>query len=78
MWRSIWAAAWWSTPRGPEPASRSPLAANPLLGAVRPDPEGSPLSSYTPPRLPDGATAGPDTGYSGTEPPDDAAETSAR
>lgn len=56
----------------------SPLAANPLLGAVRPDPEGSPLSSYTPPRLPDGATAGPDTGYSGTEPPDDAAETSAR
>ncbi|WP_405601983.1 NlpC/P60 family protein [Streptomyces sp. NBC_01410] len=56
----------------------SPLAANPLLGAVRPDPDGSPLSSYTPPRLPDGATAGPDTGYSGAEPPDEAAETSAR
>ncbi|WP_328668306.1 NlpC/P60 family protein [Streptomyces sp. NBC_00322] len=55
----------------------SPVAANPLLGAVRPDPDGSPLSSYTPPRLPDGATAGPDTGYSQAEPPD-AAETSAR
>ncbi|TQK51904.1 cell wall-associated NlpC family hydrolase [Streptomyces sp. SLBN-118] len=55
----------------------SPIAANPLLGAVRPDPDGSPVSSYTPPPLPDGATAGPDTGYSGAEPPDDAAETSA-
>ncbi|WP_406303068.1 NlpC/P60 family protein [Streptomyces sp. NBC_00885] len=56
----------------------SPLAANPLLGAVRPDPDGSPLSTYTPPPLPDGATEGPDTGYSAPEPPDDAAETSAR
>ncbi|RPK58006.1 putative endopeptidase precursor [Streptomyces sp. ADI96-02] len=42
----------------------SPLAANPLLGAVRPDPEGAPLTSYTPPELPDGATDGSDTGYS--------------
>ncbi|MET7620051.1 C40 family peptidase [Streptomyces sp. NPDC005408] len=56
----------------------SPIAANPLLGAVRPDPDGSPLSSYTPPQLPDGATAGPDTGYSEAEPPADAPATEAR
>lgn len=29
----------------------SPIAANPLLGAVRPDPDGKPLRRYTPPRL---------------------------
>ncbi|MFJ8026354.1 NlpC/P60 family protein [Streptomyces sp. NPDC096311] len=29
----------------------SPIAANPLLGAVRPDPDGKPLRHYTPPRL---------------------------
>lgn len=56
----------------------SPIAANPLLGAVRPDPDGRPLGEYTPPRLPNGATAGPDTGYSGAEPPDGAPDTSAR
>ncbi|NUK03787.1 C40 family peptidase [Streptomyces lunaelactis] len=69
--------------QAPRPGTRvkvSPIAANPLLGAVRPDPAGSPLSTYTPPRLPDGATAGPDTGYSGTEDPDapDAEDTSVR
>ncbi|GLV80944.1 hypothetical protein Slala03_06330 [Streptomyces lavendulae subsp. lavendulae] len=42
----------------------SPIAANPLLGAVRPDPEGVPLAEFTPPPLPEGATAGDDTGYS--------------
>ncbi|MFK4223491.1 NlpC/P60 family protein [Streptomyces sp. NPDC019890] len=56
----------------------SPIAANPLLGAVRPDPDGRPLDEFTPPRLPDGATAGPDTGYAESEPPDDAPDTSAR
>ncbi|MEU0301162.1 NlpC/P60 family protein [Streptomyces sp. NPDC006175] len=41
----------------------SPLASNPLLGAVRPDPGGEPLSTYTLPELPEGATSGADTGY---------------
>ncbi|MFJ2293833.1 NlpC/P60 family protein [Streptomyces sp. NPDC087894] len=41
----------------------SPLASNPLLGAVRPDPDGEPLGAYTLPELPDGATSGADTGY---------------
>ncbi|MER6911664.1 C40 family peptidase [Streptomyces sp. NPDC000594] len=48
----------------------SPIAANPLLGAVRPDPLGSPLppGAYIPPPLPEGATAGPDTGWAGGTP----------
>lgn len=54
----------------------SPIAANPLLGAVRPDPDGTPLDAYTPPRLPDTATAGPDTGYRGAEAPADVPEES--
>ncbi|MFE9215772.1 NlpC/P60 family protein [Streptomyces lavendulae] len=55
----------------------SPIAANPLLGAVRPDPEGVPLAEFTPPPLPEGATAGDDTGYSaGTGDSDE--DTSAR
>ncbi|MFB7086576.1 NlpC/P60 family protein [Streptomyces sp. NPDC056296] len=41
----------------------SPIAANPVLGAVRPDPGGEPLRRYTPPRLPEGATDGSDAGY---------------
>ncbi|MEU1482293.1 NlpC/P60 family protein [Streptomyces sp. NPDC005752] len=41
----------------------SPLASNPLLGAVRPDPGSEPLSTYAPPELPEGATAGADSGY---------------
>lgn len=41
----------------------SPIAANPVLGAVRPDPGGEPLRRYTPPRLPEGATEGSDEGY---------------
>ncbi|MFJ8918833.1 C40 family peptidase [Streptomyces sp. NPDC102415] len=41
----------------------SPLASNPLLGAVRPDPDGEPLGAYTLPDLPEGATSGADTGY---------------
>ncbi|WP_329381610.1 C40 family peptidase [Streptomyces sp. NBC_01716] len=51
----------------PRPGGRvkvSPIASNPLLGAVRPDPGAAPLdaASYEPPELPPGATAGDDTG----------------
>ncbi|MFG2335780.1 NlpC/P60 family protein [Streptomyces yangpuensis] len=62
----------------------SPIAANPLLGAVRPDPDGTPLAEFTPPPLPEssGAATGDDTGYSAEEAPTDeesaAAVTSAR
>ncbi|WP_369376365.1 NlpC/P60 family protein [Streptomyces sp. cg36] len=52
--------------QAPRPGARvkvSPIAANPLLGAVRPDPTAGPLSTYRPPKLPPGATGdGPDTG----------------
>lgn len=53
--------------QAPRPGARikvSPIAANPILGAVRPDTEGEPLRSYTPPKLPEGATDGSDEGYS--------------
>ncbi|MET7711971.1 C40 family peptidase [Streptomyces sp. NPDC005407] len=62
--------------QAPRPGTKvkvSPIASNPLIGAVRPDPDGSPLSSYTPPRLPKGATAGKDAGYSAAEAPDTSA-----
>ncbi|MBT2444887.1 C40 family peptidase [Streptomyces sp. ISL-36] len=52
--------------QAPRPGGRvkvSPIAANPLLGAVRPDPDGEPLATYTPPELPSGATDGADDGY---------------
>ncbi|MFF5485721.1 NlpC/P60 family protein [Streptomyces virginiae] len=57
----------------------SPIAANPLLGAVRPDPDGAPLAEFTPPALPEApaAQAGDDTGYSAEEAPTEEA-TSAR
>ncbi len=41
--------------QAPRPGARikvSPLASNPVLGAVRPDPGGAPLERYVPPRLP--------------------------
>jgi len=47
----------------------SPVASNPVLGAVRPDPDGSPLSSYRGPELPDGATDGSDEGYGASSAP---------
>jgi peptidoglycan DL-endopeptidase CwlO len=62
--------------QAPRPGTKvkvSPIASNPLIGAVRPDPDGSPLSSYTPPQLPKGATAGKDDGYSAAEAPDTSA-----
>lgn len=51
----------------PRPGARvkvSPIASNPLLGAVRPDPDAGSLdaASYVPPELPPGATEGDDTG----------------
>ncbi|MER6802538.1 MULTISPECIES: C40 family peptidase [Streptomyces] len=52
--------------QAPRPGARikvSPLAANPVLGAVRPDPDGEPLRRYVPPELPEGATEGSDEGY---------------
>ncbi|MER5227566.1 C40 family peptidase [Streptomyces flaveus] len=50
-------------PRPDATVKVSPLAANPVLGAVRPDPAGEPLRQYTPPKLPPGATDGSDEGY---------------
>nr|WP_329099043.1 C40 family peptidase [Streptomyces sp. NBC_01439] len=73
--------------QAPRPGARvkvSPIAANPLLGAVRPDPDGAPLAEFTPPELPEAATGGvgDDAGYSAEEAPDaadaDDAATSAR
>lgn len=60
--------------QAPRPGAKvkvSPIAANPLLGAVRPDPDGAPLPAFTPPPLPvaSGAAAGDDTGYSDEEAP---------
>ncbi|MGW1066519.1 NlpC/P60 family protein [Streptomyces aureus] len=57
--------------QAPRPGARikvSPIAANPLLGAVRPDPDGEPLRQYTPPKLPEGATDGSDEGYASAAP----------
>ncbi|MGW1127735.1 NlpC/P60 family protein [Streptomyces sp. NPDC002526] len=47
----------------------SPVASNPVLGAVRPDPDGTPLASYQGPELPEGATDGSDEGYSASAAP---------
>ncbi|MFJ4337791.1 NlpC/P60 family protein [Streptomyces sp. NPDC088915] len=52
--------------QAPRPGAKvkvSPVAANPLLGAVRPDPDGTALASYTPPDLPEGAGDGGDEGF---------------
>ncbi|WP_263302036.1 C40 family peptidase [Streptomyces purpurogeneiscleroticus] len=52
--------------QAPRPGAKvkiSPIAANPLLGAVRPDEGAAGLKNYTPPELPEGATDGDDTGY---------------
>ncbi|MFF4292581.1 NlpC/P60 family protein [Streptomyces vinaceus] len=57
--------------QAPRPGAKvkvSPIAANPLLGAVRPDPGAAPLAEFTAPSLPEGE-AGGDTGYSATEAP---------
>ncbi|MWA13603.1 C40 family peptidase [Streptomyces sp. BA2] len=53
--------------QAPRPGAKvkvSPIAANPVRGAVRPDPKARPMEDYTPPKLPRGAMKGADTGYS--------------
>ncbi|MFB7912832.1 NlpC/P60 family protein [Streptomyces sp. NPDC056061] len=58
--------------QAPRPGTRvkvSPVASNPLLGAVRPDPGGTPLADYHTPRLPETATAGSDAGYGSSSAP---------
>ncbi|MGX5212656.1 NlpC/P60 family protein [Streptomyces violaceus] len=65
--------------QAPRPGAKvkvSPIAANPLLGAVRPDPSGKPLRRYAPPQLPENATDGSDDGYDSYAAP--APDTSAR
>ncbi|MBO1336168.1 C40 family peptidase [Streptomyces sp. VRA16 Mangrove soil] len=52
--------------QAPRPGARvkvSPIAANPLLGAVRPDPGAVAMSGYRAPVLPPDALSGQDTGY---------------
>ncbi|WP_372350166.1 NlpC/P60 family protein [Streptomyces sp. KL116D] len=52
--------------QAPRPGARvkvSPIAANPLLGAVRPDPGAGAMSGYRAPELPAGAMEGGDAGY---------------
>ncbi|MEW2811939.1 NlpC/P60 family protein [Streptomyces massasporeus] len=54
--------------QAPRPGAKvkvSPIAANPVLGAVRPDPAGEPQRRYEPPELPEGAADGSDEGYEG-------------
>ncbi|MGW0747979.1 NlpC/P60 family protein [Streptomyces sp. NPDC002587] len=66
--------------QAPRPGAKvkvSPIAANPLLGAVRPDADGTPLTRFTPPPLPEDTTAGDDTGYSEEEAPEDSASADA-
>ncbi|MEU3403509.1 NlpC/P60 family protein [Streptomyces sp. NPDC006670] len=67
--------------QAPRPGAKvkvSPIAANPLLGAVRPDPDGTPLAHFTPPPLPQAPATGDDTGYDAdTEPASAASAASA-
>ncbi|GAA3957510.1 NlpC/P60 family protein [Streptomyces marokkonensis] len=65
-------------PRPGAEVKASPIAANPVLGAVRPDPGGEPLRRYTPPRIPEGATDGSDEGYAAADYAPVAPETSIR
>lgn len=57
--------------QAPRPGAKvkvSPIAANPILGAVRPDPSARPLAHYTPPAIPKTATEGPDDGFGTLQP----------
>ncbi|MEU5219431.1 NlpC/P60 family protein [Streptomyces sp. NPDC020807] len=52
--------------QAPRPGGKvkvSPIAANPLIGAVRPDPGATALGTYAPPELPAEAREGGDEGY---------------
>ncbi|MFF9508810.1 NlpC/P60 family protein [Streptomyces sp. NPDC014724] len=58
--------------QAPRPGAQvkvSPVASNPLLGAVRPDPQSEPLSAYRLPQLPQSASTGSDSGYSSSSAP---------
>ncbi|MFB7219440.1 NlpC/P60 family protein [Streptomyces sp. NPDC056227] len=60
--------------QAPRPGSQvkvSPLASNPLLGAVRPDPKSPSLSSYSLPELARDASSGSDAGYDSSSAPGD-------
>ncbi|MER7484880.1 NlpC/P60 family protein [Streptomyces sp. NPDC126497] len=57
--------------QAPRPGARirvSPIAADPVLGAVRPDPDGEPVRRYVPPELPAGAAEGSGGGYAPAAP----------
>lgn len=58
--------------QAPRPGAKvkvSPVAANPPLGAVRPDPDAAPLARFAPPPLPEAPDGEGDAGYSGEEAP---------
>ncbi|UGY93617.1 NlpC/P60 family protein [Streptomyces gobiensis] len=58
--------------QAPRPGAKvkvSPVAANPVLGAVRPDGGAQPLRDYTPPEIPADAADGDDTGYGSADAP---------
>lgn len=58
--------------QAPRPGSLvkvSPVASNPVLGAVRPDPESAALATYRAPELPAGSSAGSDEGYASSSAP---------
>jgi cell wall-associated NlpC family hydrolase len=60
--------------QAPRPGSEvkiSPLASNPLLGAVRPDPESPPLSRYSLPEPARDTSDGSDAGYDSSSAPGD-------
>ncbi|WP_327133562.1 NlpC/P60 family protein [Streptomyces sp. NBC_01343] len=62
--------------QAPRPGAKvkvSPIAANPLLGAVRPDSDATPLTAFTPPPLPKSPEGG-DAGYSAARAPDPAGD----
>ncbi|MFK0285647.1 NlpC/P60 family protein [Streptomyces sp. NPDC090499] len=57
--------------QAPRPGARikvSPIAANPILGAVRPDPTAASLARYTPPAIPKAATDGSDEAFGTSQP----------
>ncbi|MEU9346833.1 NlpC/P60 family protein [Streptomyces sp. NPDC048278] len=57
--------------QAPRPGAKikvSPIAANPILGAVRPDPTAASLARYTPPAIPKTAAEGPDEAFGTAQP----------
>ncbi|MER5796434.1 NlpC/P60 family protein [Streptomyces sp. NPDC001980] len=57
--------------QAPRPGAKikvSPIAANPILGAVRPDPKAGSLATYTPPVIPKTAAEGSDEAFGTSQP----------